>query len=144
MSTFDFERYYDLASELNESNDEAKKRSSISRSYYSAYIISRDVIIFNDCFIDSRCKEIMLSNNSIVHSELRRIFLEYHRTHNSKSSQFHKLNRLGKKIHDRLHDLRDYRNDADYGSDFNRIAYYSNLSLIFSRFIIDNIDDFII
>ncbi|MDR2624039.1 MAG: hypothetical protein LBC39_05655 [Methanobrevibacter sp.] len=39
--------YHDLACELADNDSSAKKRTSINRSYYSAYCVARDFLIEN-------------------------------------------------------------------------------------------------
>ncbi|WP_409200928.1 hypothetical protein [Methanobrevibacter sp. DSM 116169] len=134
---FDWKDYHILADELESSNCDAKKRTSINRSYYSAYCVARDLLIDNGAYVDANNKEIINSATSKAHSEVKNTYkdLSFHCKRGDKN--------LGLQIFKRLNRLRDKRNMVDYQKSFSNLQFEANKCLIDSKFVLDNVENFL-
>ncbi len=96
---FDWNTYKDLAEELRLRDDEASKRSAISRLYYSIYHKAKK-------FLENRSNDFMFSENKPAHQQVWNAFIAIGGTYKS-------IGENGKR-------LLDNRVDADY-KEINRI-----------------------
>lgn len=117
--TFDWYKLHILGCKLYDNGTEEDLRTAINRFYYGAFCHSRDYLISNKIFIDKKHKTELYNPSSKVHSITRFIFKNEKRKLNHKK---------GKKIHDYLYNLREYRNEADYNS-----KVLSNLNFMAKR-----------
>jgi len=134
---FDWEDYHSLACELVLDDSPAKKRTSINRSYYSAYCIARDFLISNKAYLNNENKQTINSPESKAHSEVRKTFRDLHNVHGRGDKK------IGRKIFKTLNRLRDKRNLADYQKEFSNLENEANKCIIDSRNVIDNLDNFL-
>jgi hypothetical protein len=135
--SFNWKEFHSLAMELESSDWSAKKRTSINRSYYSAYCIARDFLIENQAYIDRYNKEIINSSKSKAHEEVKKTYGElyfYHRRGDKNT---------GKEISKSLDRLRKKRNVADYEKNFPNLEFEAKRCLIYSKYILDNVDKFL-
>ncbi|KZX16156.1 hypothetical protein MBCUT_10220 [Methanobrevibacter cuticularis] len=112
---FDWVDYYTLACELALDDSPAKKRTSINRSYYSAYCIARDFLIEKKAYLDKENKTKINSKKSEAHYEVRRVYKELYSKHKRGNKK------IGRNIFKKLNRLRDKRNDADYELKFSNL-----------------------
>ena len=133
-SIFDWYKFYKVGCRLYEQGSEEDLRTAINRFYYGSFCYARDYLISNNIFHDNTLKKDLCSGKSIAHETTRVIFKKEKRLINHKD---------GKKIHDWLLDLRDYRNKVDYDSnnDF-QLDFMAKQSKIYSKKIFDTIDNF--
>ncbi len=96
---FDWNTFKDLAEELRLRDDEASKRSAISRLYYSIFHQAKNFLIDNENYYYSENKE--------PHAQVWSEFIRKGKTYKS-------IGENGKR-------LRNYRNDADYKNEIVRI-----------------------
>lgn len=134
INTFDWYKFYELGCKLFESGSQEDLRTAVNRFYYGAFCYSRDYLINNKIFYNKKYKNDLLSEKGIVHKTTRLIFKEEKRKINPKK---------GKKIHDKLYNLRIYRNKVDYNanSDFN-LELYARKSKSYAKTVFDIIDSF--
>jgi len=96
MSDFDFLKYFDLAKDLQDSEDEASLRSSISRAYYAVFHEAKEII----SEIDNYEKIPTPSDKINIHWWL----INYFRSRGQSV------------IFEKLRQLKTIRNQADYDS----------------------------
>ncbi len=96
---FDWKTYQDLAEELRLRDDEASKRSAISRLYYSVFHQSKNFLIDIEDYDYSENKE--------PHAQVWNEFIR-------KGKTFKSIGENGKR-------LRNIRNDADYKDEIIRL-----------------------
>lgn len=96
---FDWEQYQQLAEELHQREDEASKRSAISRLYYSIFHQAKNFLIEIENYDYSEHKE--------PHAQVWSEFIR-------KGSTFRAIGENGKR-------LRNYRNDADYKNEILKL-----------------------
>ena len=97
--SFDWNTYKDLAEELRHKEDEASKRTAVSRLYYSVFHIAKKFLIDIEEYNYSEYKE--------PHAQVWSEFI-------SKGKTYKSIGENGKR-------LRNYRNDADYKDDLLRL-----------------------
>ena len=133
-SIFDWYKFYEVGCRLYEHGSEEDLRTAINRFYYGSFCYARDYLISNNIFHDDTLKRDLCSGKAIVHETTRLIFKKEKRLINHKD---------GKKIHDWLFDLRNYRNKVDYDSknDFN-LEFMAKQSKIYSKKIFETIGNF--
>lgn len=122
--SFNWKQYYLLAKELGElgpgdSNKEARKRAGISRSYYSAFGVSRNYLIEKE--------RTSIPNNAEAH----RITLETF----ERSSD-----RARRKVGEKLRELRGNRNKADYENRFTGLDSAYEYCLKKAKEVLDRIE----
>ncbi|MFB2879051.1 HEPN domain-containing protein [Floridanema aerugineum] len=117
--SFDWSNYLNLAQELaQETSDEAKLRSAISRSYYAAFIKARNFLRHKD--------------NLVIPQQ---------NAHQYVITQFkNSPDRLRQKLGKRLERLRVYRNRADYEDVFSNLVQKAEEALTLARRIISALD----
>ncbi|MDO5841707.1 MAG: hypothetical protein Q4Q24_00365 [Methanobrevibacter ruminantium] len=132
-SIFDWHKFHVVGCRLYESGSEENLRTAINRFYYGSFCQARDYLIHNNIFYDEDLKNDLCSGKGVVHEATRLIFLKEKRLIN---------HRQGKKIHDWLVDLRDYRNRVDYNSstDFN-LEFMTRQSKIYSEKIFNTLEN---
>lgn len=132
--TFDWHKFYKIGCQLYDDGSEEDLRTAINRFYYGPFCYARDYLINNNIFYNNELKRDLCSGKGIVHEATRLIYKKETRLidHNK-----------GKKIHDWLFDLREYRNKVDYNSetDFN-LKFMARQSKAYSKKIFDTIDNF--
>ncbi len=96
---FDWNTFKDLAEELRLRDDEASKRSAISRLYYSIFHQAKNYLIDKEDYNYSENKE--------PHAQVWNEFIRKGKTYKS-------IGENGKR-------LRNYRNDADYKDEVLRL-----------------------
>lgn len=133
-SIFDWYKFYEVGCRLYEQGSEEDLRTAINRFYYGSFCYARDYLISNNIFHDDALKRDLCSDKGIVHETTRLIFKKEKRLINHNE---------GKKIHDWLFDLRNYRNKVDYDpkNDFN-LKFMAKQSKIYSKKIFDTINNF--
>ena len=133
-SIFDWYKFYEVGCRLYEQGSEEDLRTAINRFYYGSFCYARDYLISNNIFYDESLKRDLCSGRGIVHETTRLIFKKEKRLINHNE---------GKKIHDWLFDLRNYRNKVDYDpkNDFN-LKFMAKQSKIYSKKIFDTINNF--
>lgn len=92
MNDFDFLKYFDLAKDLQDSEDEASLRSSISRAYYSVFHEAKTKIEQVNPYVN-------IKKGVEAHGEVKNYF-----------------SRIKPELSDKLEKLRQARNQADYDS----------------------------
>ena len=97
--SFDWNTYKDLAEKLRQNEDEASKRSAISRLYYSVFHQAKIFLIDIENFNYSENKE--------PHAQVWNEFINKGKTYKS-------IGENGKR-------LRNLRNDADYKDEIGRL-----------------------
>ena len=97
--SFDWKTYKDLAEELRSKDDEASKRSSISRLYYSVFHQAKIFLINIENYDYSEHKD--------SHAQVWNEFIR-------KGKTFKSIGENGKR-------LRNIRNDADYEDEIKRL-----------------------
>ncbi|MDR3223675.1 MAG: hypothetical protein LBT66_08115 [Methanobrevibacter sp.] len=139
---FCWEDYHDLACELANEHCPAKKRTSINRSYYSAYCVARDFLIDNQTYLNKKNKEIINSKSSKAHNEVNRVFHELYQVHKKGNKK------IGYEIYLRLNRLRNKRNIVDYEldeSDLNmpNLKSEAEKCILDSKYVLNNLDKFL-
>ncbi|HAZ46829.1 MAG TPA: hypothetical protein DDW76_30770 [Cyanobacteria bacterium UBA11369] len=118
--TFNWSEYLNLAQELaQQTTDEAKLRSAISRAYYAAFIKSRNFL-----------------------QEREGLTIPTENTHKYVINQFkNSSDPVRIKIGRRLLRLRGFRNQADYDNTFPLLVEKTQESLTLARRIISSLDN---
>ncbi len=96
---FDWNTYKDLAEELRQRDDEASKRSAVSRLYYSVY--------WNARFFLEESQGFLYSENKEPHGQIWQEFIR-------QGKIFRNIGENGRR-------LRNKRNSADYDQDIPRL-----------------------
>lgn len=117
--TFDWNNYLDYAEEIFNDGQLGKEneclvRTGISRAYYGLYHLCKQFAVGAGLVTKSQLKD---SGNS--HS---RLINELKHTNSFNVEYNNKLNAIKKDIGETLYKLRDYRNDADYKSEYPRTS----------------------
>lgn len=116
-ANFNWYCFYEVGCELLEKEGEKYWRSAIGRFYYAAFCEARDFLISNNIFYNEDLKDDLTSGKSVVHGATRDIF-KY-----APEVNFHNE---GKNISNKLFELRDYRNFADYDDQQRNFNFYAN------------------
>jgi len=116
---FDWNNYIDYAEEIFDDGElgienECLVRTGISRAYYGLYHLCKQFAVGAGLVTESQLKD---SGNSH-----RRLIDELKHTNRFDVEYSRQLNDIKKDIGEILYKLRDYRNDADYESEYPRTS----------------------
>ena len=115
---FDWNTYKDLAEELRQRDDEASKRSAVSRLYYSVYWNARIFLEENQDYLYSENKE--------PHAQIWHEFIR-------QGKIFKNIGENGKR-------LRNKRNSADYEQEILRMEDDLEVSFRWANQILNDLD----
>ena len=131
--TFDWYEFYEMGCLLLKKGDEKSLRTAINRFYYASFCRARDYLIKNNIYHNEDLNDKLHSDKSIVHSATRDLFKYATEFRNSGT---------GRTIHDKLLELRDYRNSVDYDSNkINNLIFYARRSEVDSKKLFNLIQD---
>ena len=119
---FDWSEYFNLAKELAETSEEAKLRSAVSRSYYSAFCLARN-------YLRDIEQDPTLSRNKTYGINVHKYVADEFIHHQSKSPT---RREIGKD----LSRLRRMRNQADYVDTMSQLKREASTALMLAENII--------
>lgn len=130
---FDWHKFYELGCNLLDENTDESLRTAINRFYYAAFCYARDYLVDNNIFINDELDQQLKSGTGKSHKATRDIFKYGLSDYDSPK---------GRTIHDKLYELRNYRNRVDYNKEsISSLSLMTNRSKIDSKKIFDLIDE---
>lgn len=133
-SNFKWYSFYEVGCELLEKEDSVYWRTAIGRFYYAAFCEAKDFLIYNNIYCNKDLKSKLTSGKGVVHSATQDIF-KYSGDLNSHNG--------GRFVSDKLRELRDYRNVADYDSDARDFKNMAFRAKSISKAVFSKLDDLV-